>query len=842
MRNIHLITALILILAGSISAQKTTPSALKANPIFKEGINALADHLPTIASEKFTTLLKSKKLPRQDNITLLLLLTESQIQANKPNSALKTLKNPLITKHPDTPFWKGQATANSGRYNDAIKILEQTTTKSKHHQRAQIKIANLAAALNKTDKALSTLKKSIKQTQNNNISPQTYLSLAKLYLTKNDHQNATKTITKINTTDPHTNTEKQIILAQINILKKNYPQAIQSLTELVKNPKHLDKNALSHATLHLADALHLNGNNVKAINTLITFTENNKNSPLLSSIFSKLTNWIPSDAALTAPTIKQLITWADRDQPEQTNNITKINQEHSDLKAFAHYYYARHLANQKDTTSKTKAIFEFSILRLRHPTHILAGTSLTDTATTQLALNRIKPAKNTLKLIQELNIPIAPIAKQQAAFLLGKINHNEKNHLAAAAAFQKVVDTASKELRTAAIVNAASSYLAAADTKGFKKLQKNINNPQTQTNLTLEYALWLTKENKIQARTILQNFTIKHPDHPRITEARLALALNSLLVPPTDPVIYQNTIPQISKTSLTPAQQADYAYLAYRNAISLNNFTGAANIAKNFAESYPLHPRNPEFSLLEGQALYHNGQHNEARRILLSLTKKHPKHPLKNYAQYYAAMSAKLEGTPQSETEAISLFSKIASNKSSLSKEALHQLAKLHINQNNPQQAIKILQPLYNTQPKNKKTLNTSITLASAYHTLGNTKPVNFKSALTIYNTLISQFKNTPLIHNQIKYTKALTLQHMGNNEHALKVYYSVINAQNPKSIEWKWYYKCGFTAIAMLEEMKNPNAAIAIAKKLANTKGNRSQEAQKRARALEMKYMIWEK
>jgi len=84
----------------------------------------------------------------------------------------------------------------------------------------------------------------------------------------------------------------------------------------------------------------------------------------------------------------------------------------------------------------------------------------------------------------------------------------------------------------------------------------------------------------------------------------------------------------------------------------------------------------------------------------------------------------------------------------------------------------------------------------------------------------------------------------MGNDDPALEIYYSVINIDLNKTpiTEWKWYYKCGFNAIKMLDEMKNPRAAIAIAKKLASSDGNRSEEATKRARTLEMKYMIWEK
>ncbi|MFT5634357.1 MAG: tetratricopeptide (TPR) repeat protein [Rubritalea sp.] len=848
MSIISVTTAIALSLCGSLSAQNPAKFKLTDDPVYKKAISAMTDHLPVIASKKFAQLLasQSENLPERDKLQLLFLLAESQIRAIQPGEALTTLADPLIADHPDAYFWKGQALATAGRYLDAIQMFERAAPESKHYKLAQIKIAYLAAALNDIDKALAILSKSVTENKGtSSVSPQSYLSLANLYLAKKDPVNAAKILNQISVTDEPATMVKLVIQAQIDILQKTYPQAIIALNELLKSPEMLDRKTLSYANLYLADALQLSGQNQKAIDTLAGYLDENAGSPLLGSMFARLEDWIPNDTAITDVTIKKIITWADRDQQEATpsNTLSKQDEELADLRAFAHYYYARFLAIQTETTSKTKAIFEFNLLRLRHPTHILAGTSLTDTATTQLALERVEPAKETLKLIQRLSIPIAPIAKQQAAFLLGKLNLDDKNYPAAAAAFQAVVDTAKGQLQTAAITNAASAYLSAADTEGFQKLKQNIDDPTVQNNLLLESALWLANENKTEARSILHNFTLLHPEHPRITEARLALAHHCLRVSPVDTGLCQVIIPAISKEKLHQDQYADYSYLLYRNAAANKDYAGAADTARQFIETFPQHPRHIEFTLLQGQALYHNGQHNEARRILLNLVNTYPQHPLKNYAEYYAAMSAKLEGTPQSQDEAISLFSKIAAEKSALSTESLLQLSQLYINKNQPQRAVNALKSVFDSQPVGKKSLNIGFLLASAYHAQGDSEPQNFQSTLNTYDILINQHKGDFQSLNQIKYNRALTLQHMGNDDKALETYYSVINicTKTTPITEWTWYYKCGFTAIAMLEEMKNPNGAIAVAKKLATSDGSRALEASKRARALEMKYMIWE-
>ncbi|MFT5905547.1 MAG: tetratricopeptide (TPR) repeat protein [Cryomorphaceae bacterium] len=850
MRIISVTTALALSLSGSLSAQNPAKPKLTDDPIYIDGISAMTDHLPGIASKKFASLLASQAetIDAKDKLQLLFLLAESQIRATQPSQALTTLTDPLIADHPDAFFWKGQALATAGRYNDAIQMLEQAAPESKHYKLAQIKIAYLAAALNDIDKAIAILSKSLADNEDTpSLSPQSYLSLANLHIAKKDPVNAAKILEKIFATDEPTIKVKQVIQAQVKILQKNYPQAITMLGDLVKSPETLDHKTLSYATLYLADALQLNNQNQEAIDTLVRYLDENADSPLLGPMFTRLGNWIPEDASITDITIKKIITWADRGQQETASGITLSNrdEERADLRAFAHYYYARCLATQTETTSKTKAIFEFSLLRLRHPTHILAGTSLSDTATTQLALDRMEPAKETLKLIQRLNIPIAPIAKQQAAFLLGKLNLDEKNYPASAAAFQTVVDTAQNgtQLQTAAIINAASAYLSAADAEGFQKLKQNIGDIAIQNNLLLEYALWLANENRPEARSILYDFTLKFPDHPRITEARMALAHHCLRVSPVDADLCQTIIPEISKEKLHKDQYADYSYLLYRNAAANMDYAGAANAARQFIETFPQHPRMVEFTLLQGQAFYHNGQHNEARIILKNLVATYPEHPLKNYAKYYAAMTAKQVNTPQSKDEAILLFSEIAGGKSNLSTESLLQLSKLYMDKNQPQQAVNALKLVFDAQPKGKKSLNIGNKLASAYHAQGGSEPANFQLALNIYDTLIKQHQGDPQSLNQIKYNQALTLQHMGNDDKALEIYYSVINIDTKirPITEWIWYYRCGFDAIAMLEEMKNPNGAIAIAKKLAASNGSRAEDARVRARKLEMKHMIWE-
>jgi len=851
MHIFSIFSAFFLLLSSISHAQKQVKLSLKDDVKFAEGMSAMKDHLPVIAAKHFITIIndKAKTFNKKDRLQLLLLLLEAQVRSHKPNEALKTLTDPLIATHPDAYFWKGQALASAGRYQDAVVALKQAKPESQHYKLAQIKIAYLAAAFGDKDTALSILNKAVeKAKQPSVITQEIYLAIANLYLSKNNADNATQALEKVTIKEGSLSWAKDITTAHLHILNKNYSEAIKILKKLLQNKTLIDSNSLSRATLHLADAQVMSGQKQAAIDTLMNYLNDNASSPMMGSIFAKLDELIPSDAAITDPTIKKFIAWAKRDttNTNENNALNELNIEDQDQdrRAFAHYYYARFLTAKNDAACRAKAIFEFNLLRLRYPTHILAGTSLTDTATTQLALSKVDAARDSLKAIQKLNIPILPIAKQQAAFLLGKLELEEKDYAAAAKAFQNVVDSSQKQtqLYQAAVTNAASAYLSSANAAGYEKLRLSLNDEEVQENLLLEYALWLANKNKPEARAILHLFSQNYPNHPRSSEIKIALAQHCLKAAPIDIDLCQTLISEISKQELKGDLYADYTHLLYKNAAAHSDYAGASETARNFIKEFPNHPRLIEFTLLLGQALYHNGQHNDARQLLLSLAANHSQHPLKIFAEYYAAMSAKLEGTPQSEKEAISLFEKLTKEPSSLKFEALYQLSKLYIDKNTPLRAIKVLQTAYDAQAK--KPLRLGIQLAKAHHAQGQYDPNSFQSAIDIYQTLSDQAQDDLKTQNQIKYHQALTLQHMGKDEDALSVYYSVINSDTAKTspVGWNWYYKCGFNAITILEEMKNPKGAIQIAKKLAASGGNRAEESNKRIRDLEKKYMIWER
>ena len=165
---------------------------------------------------------------------------------------------------------------------------------------------------------------------------------------------------------------------------------------------------------------------------------------------------------------------------------------------------------------------------------------------------------------------------------------------------------------------------------------------------------------------------------------------------------------------------------------------------------------------------------------------------------------------------------------------------------NRTEEAKISLNEVYKTQSNSPQQREIGILLASTLHTQGSEDPGQYAKAVAIYDQLLAN-ENLPLSwSNQIHYMKGQTLESIDQPTLALDSYYHVINKENvaPEAVEqqeWKWFYQCGFKAIALLEKQQDFRAAVSIAKKVASYGGPESEAYQKRARALEMQHMIWE-
>ena len=856
-----------LLLTPFASAEPVAPIAItgmEAITPYQQGIQALSDHLPELAVTRFAEAYQIPKLAPEQNREILYRLTEAQVRANQPDKALNTLNSKFFKDHPEREFWIAQALAAQGKYLEAIESFKKLDSKSAHIDEATLSLASLQLAMGLRDQAISNYLKSSKS-KDEVTKLKATTSLAEIHLESGELDKAKATIDSLSDKNK-TGILKTVLDAQLALTSKDYSAAIDKFSSFFDGEQKLHPRLYQIALIGLADARHAAGQTQEAVIGLTEFINNHQDSLILLPAFERLSAWARVPLPANDPFYLQLRKWAEREAESTpdfglrfgSNFIVSpiqpsltLNTSNPYLRAIAHYYYAIHTAQLGIAGSNTKAQFELSAFRLAYPQHALFGASIFDSSKIQLKQKRRLDALHTLQSLADLvlanEITLSPEAQSQAGFIAGMLSVEQDNYPDALKAFEIAARSNQIQLARAAKVNLGLSALRSADLAAFDAQQKKITDKELATQLSIERALWLAHQKHDEAREALNTFLVRNPKNPRAIDARIALASICATQPPLDSLLSKALIDSVDSATLSEAQFTEFTRTSYLLAELQQDWPRAIATLDNYFIKFPNSGSASEFQMRKALALYRNGEHNKSRQLFGKIALETPEIPLRSFCYYYAGMAARLEGTPQALKESIDLFDKAIKIKGSLALEARIQQARVLLDINRTEEAKRSLNASYQASSNAPQQREIGILLATALHTQGSEDPGQYTKAIAIYDQLLSN-QNLPLAwSNQIHYMKGQTLESMKQDLLALDSYYRVINKENinpapPETQkEWKWFYQCGFKAIALLEKKQDFRAAVAIARKVASYGGPQSESYQKRARALEMQHMIWE-
>ncbi|MDB4354205.1 hypothetical protein N9Z02_02765, partial [Akkermansiaceae bacterium] len=226
-------------------------------PEFREAKIALGDSFPEVAAPKFNALLARKDLDQTAKLNLQALLGESLVRAEQPEAALKVLTG----NGPKANTWKAHAFTQLGQLSKAAALLENVKTDENQYQ-----LAVIANALGDSEKALTILA----PLNEKNIPAQT-LSLS-ILLDLNRLDEATKTLTAKQLEPSQQTPVLRYLNARLLLLKKDRNAAVgnfQALIDESDTDRQLPAAYFHAATLGLADALALDGNEKAATESLV---------------------------------------------------------------------------------------------------------------------------------------------------------------------------------------------------------------------------------------------------------------------------------------------------------------------------------------------------------------------------------------------------------------------------------------------------------------------------------------------------------------------------------------------------------------------------------------------
>lgn len=841
---------------------------------YQEATKAMADQLPEVAVDKFRAVLNTPKLSTEAKAAVNLMLVESLVRASssvggeekQALDALTILKDKSLATFPVATIWQAEALATLGRYQEAEQALSKLPESYPLLDEAKLARSRILIALNKKPEAL-TLLKLLSQSKNAVIRNTALLLAAEIQIDSGQTEPAQKLLENADTENAAAAKLKEYLSARLALSENKTADAVNRFQSLITAPDHLNERIYHACILGLADAHAANGNKESAITTLEQFIDDHAHSYALQAAFSRLVALLPKELPNDLPSLEKLRLWSHEKplpaehgilNPSDDASGAVANQiasaENYDLMALALYYRAKLLIRTENPQNIQRA--EALLTRLRtiytqssqSPSELyleLFSASLLDTAYIHLLQNQPDQATFTLSVMEK--IAFSPKLKDQASVLRGEILAREDDYENAMRAFSFARQSASEQIADTANINAGIMALKASNMVAFDEILKTTHDADIKASLTLERALWKCHQSDIQGRNDLEAFIMAHPDHPRENEARLALAAACVNTTPPDIPLAKAQLDIIAPRMTTDLEQAKITRIRIRAEQLLEDWLAAAKAAEQFLSKFSTSPETRVIMLQRGEAYYHNEDYNKARLIFQDFINKYPDDKLTPYARFYAAMAARLSGTAQSREECITMFQTIIDSKHALSSEARIQQGRVLIDLRRYEEAEKVLKPLMdNKKSTPEEKLGAGVLMADCLQRQGITDPDKNKQAIDIYNKLLEQKDISLAWSHRLHYLRGQAYENMKETSKAFKSYYDVIiqgkapNTPQEKQEEWFWFYRCGFKALTMLENTERWETSVKVAKRIASFNGPRAEEADKRAKDLAKKHMIW--
>jgi len=858
-----------LLLAPLLAARAAT---VEEHPAYQSGLRALHDELPDLAIPRFEEALAAFPEDEPARRLVHLRLGEASARAAKavPDpeasrthalTALDHLSATGLDANDPARFWAAHACLALGRLDEAAQHLSALHDSSNPSLRipALLTHARLQAALGRHQNALDLLEQ-LQNHPDQEVAAEANFLQASLHLELGnlDHAEillAGELANTVTASNPHF----RYLQAQLSLARERFANAAALFSGLAAHPGNLELPLHHGAIIGEADALHALGRTEKATSLLLSFLDENPRTPLLPNAFQRLAQWSASAETLRTRFEDHLRSWSGtpplsawREKPPATTPL-ELRQlgdvvamaaavdptPEPEISAFALFHHARLLARKNDPRSVDLARFLLARLRLEHPAHPLAETSLLETARLHNARGHPEKALAALDSLERLSP--SPDVRAAAAKLAGYVRFRKQDYRESADAFARAAASMEPERAPPVRANQAIGLLLSGASGKFQSLLDNLDDRSTVAALKLERIL-LDAAAGHDVRPALDRFLRRNPSHPRAAEARLALAELSLAAASPDLSMARAQLESIDPARLTARDALRHLKARLRMGELAGDWSGAIAAANRYLARRDAGGIAPAVRIKLGEAYYRNGDFNKARLLFLDAAAEANKESLREVALFMASKAALKVLTDKSRDEAVTLLRRVAAGNGLLAGEARLHLARALI-QTDPRKALEALEPMIAGDRTAPEQVDALVLAAEAHRALGGDD--QYRTAIAIYDRLLARPSLPYPLSNRLHSLRGQAFELLHEPSAALDSYYRVINRENlppdKTQNEWFWFYDCGFNALRVLETGQRWHSALEVARKLAASGGPRAPEAAKRARAIQLEHMIWD-
>ncbi len=306
-----------------------------------------------------------------------------------------------------------------------------------------------------------------------------------------------------------------------------------------------------------------------------------------------------------------------------------------------------------------------------------------------------KQAELYVKLLES-----APDAVTNATTLFLRTVVSQDAPAQAAAIFANCAKSAPDFLRIPALVNAMICSMRAGQTETAELLIQEATDPSVRRALLLAHAQMLPEQQANRATAELQEVLSLQPTPAQKVRAMLCLLR---LSPPVDPLNHLRTASGFSREDRTVwSDEDDLLYAAIlekaAEAATPTNEQYTLDLLHELCEKAATPDRKRRLSLHLANRLSRNGQHAEARDVLLALAAEQPASEQKAATLLYAGMECTACATLPSLQHAIKLYAECARMGTPLSVLASIEQASILTRINRRAEALEILESLSKAQ------------------------------------------------------------------------------------------------------------------------------------------------
>ncbi len=814
----------IFFLAGLVLLSLGRAVSGQESETLRNAVAPLGEGVPEVAIERLQNFL-AQEPPASERTFARRKLAEALVRAGRLEKALEILADPALTNDADSTFWCAQALAGLDRWASALPLYAQVAAdpKSAWRNEAAFGQAEALRALGQKEEAMRVLQSLENSPQ---WSTRAKLGRAQLLLERGNLTAADRLLRETKPKLATERSERRFLFGRLNLAQGHSEKAIETLNVILKKPEGVSHRLLVATLFALADA-HLQQKTPEGgDDALEEFIDHHPNDSALPAIFARLDELYRMERK---PSTNELERWLrDPAQPRQ---------------ALAQWYLARSRLRAGDPEKAIELLTQLRDSPVRLPS---LGEADLELARLHLARRQWAEAIKAAEAARALNP--APAFLQQADWLIAEANYRSGEIEEAARNYEDLArrpPTLSRD----ALFNAALCWLrldrASEFAADYRKISNDPGKQGMQGDLLLEEGAVQAAQGKPEAEETFRKFIHDFPQSPRVSEAWVTLAELAFHAATPDLTAARQDLAQARQGNPTPAarERADYLEIWIEDATPSSEESAVVAAASKFLRQYPDSRFSAEVRMKLAEAYFRRQDFANAQTQFELLAQQKPEAPLTEKALFFAARSAAASMATGSLDHALVLLDQVVKLNGDLKWAARNEEAAIERRLGKNREAQALYDEVLKNETRPAERREALCGKGDIFYEMGATDPQNYRLAIEFYEQLAAHPGVPPHWRNQAEFKKGKALEKLNDKPAALTTYYGVIEdgMRSDRPREFFWFYKAGFNAAHLLEEMNDWKSAVAVYRKLASVGGPRSDEAKARLTQLRLEHFLWE-